>query len=140
MLIFLEVPGDDLLGQPGDGLRIQLWPDGSFHGLATSEHPLAARPSSPIARSSAEAAVGRLLDRWIPAPDRARARIASAALAWVAPNDTFEPGLPDAPADVRRLAWVVSVRTTGPLADTLRGLEVDIDAGDGSLLGGDVLR
>lgn len=125
---------------PGDGLRIQLWPDGSFHGLATSEHPLAARPSNPIARSSAEAAVGRLLDRWIPAPDRARARIASAALAWVAPNDTFEPGLPDAPADVRRLAWVVSVRTTGPLADTLRGLEVDIDAGDGSLLGGDVLR
>ena len=37
----------------------------------------------------------------------ASARIASAALAWVAPNDTFEPARPDAPADVRRLAWVV---------------------------------
>jgi hypothetical protein len=58
----------------------------------------------------------------------------------VAPNDTFEPTRPDAPAEVRRLAWVVSVRTSGPLAEALRGLEVSIDAGDGSLLGGDVLR
>ncbi len=125
---------------PGDGLRVQLWPDGSFHGLAATEHPLAARPSSPIAASSAELTAGRLLDRWIPSPDRANARIASASLAWVAPNDTFEPARPDAPADVRRLAWVVSVRTSGPLADALRGLEMWIDAGDGSLLGGDVLR
>ncbi len=125
---------------PGDGLRVQLWPDGSFHGLAATEHRLATRPSSTISVSSAEMTAGRLLDRWISSPDRASARIGATALAWVAPNDTFEPARPDAPADVRRLAWVVSVRTSGPLADVLRGLEVWIDAGDGSLLGGDVLR
>jgi hypothetical protein len=34
----------------------------------------------------------------------------------------------------------VSVRSSGALAGTLRGLEVSIDAGDGTLLGGDVLR
>lgn len=124
----------------GDGLRVQLWPDGSFHGLASSEHPLAARPASTIAVASAEAAVGILLDRWIPASARRDVRIVSSALAWVAPNDTFEAARPDAPAEVRRLAWVVSVRSTGPFAGTLRGLEVSIDAGDGSLLGGDVLR
>ena len=125
---------------PGDGLRLQLWPDGSFHGLAVSEHPLAARPATTIPAAAAEATVGALLDRWIPAAARRDARIAGAALAWVAPNDTFEPARPDAPAEVRRLAWVVSVRSTGPLAGPLRGLEVSIDAGDGTLLGGDVLR
>jgi hypothetical protein len=58
----------------------------------------------------------------------------------MAPNDTFDAARPDAPAEIRRLAWVISVRTSGRLADSLRGLEVSIDAGDGSLLGGDVLR
>jgi hypothetical protein len=125
---------------PGDGLRVQLWPDGTFHGLAATEHPLAARPATTIAVATAETTVAALLDRWLPAADRGGARIVGSALAWVAPNDTFEPTRPDAPAEVRRLAWVVSVRTSGPLAEALRGLEVSIDAGDGSLLGGDVLR
>ncbi|MEA2631788.1 MAG: hypothetical protein QOE66_2007, partial [Chloroflexota bacterium] len=30
---------------PGDGLRIQLWPDGSVHGLTRSERTLALRPA-----------------------------------------------------------------------------------------------
>ncbi len=125
---------------PGDGLRVQLWADGSFHALASSERPLAARPAATRARAEAEAAVGRLLDRWIPVGSRAATRIVDAALAWVAPNDTFEAARPDAPGDVLRLAWVVRVQTGGSLAGALRGLEVAIDAGDGSLLGGDVLR
>ncbi|MDP9481686.1 MAG: hypothetical protein M3P84_00505, partial [Chloroflexota bacterium] len=125
---------------PGDGLRVQLWPDGSFHGLASAEHPLAERPSTTIAASVAEEAVDRLLDRWIPAANRGDARIVGASLAWVAPNDTFEPARPDAPAEIRRLAWVVTVRSSGTLAHSLRALEVSIDAGDGSLLGGDLAR
>jgi hypothetical protein len=125
---------------PGDGLRVQLWPDGSFHGLADAEHPLADRPSTTIPAATAEAMTAALLDGWIPARDRPGARIVGSTLAWMAPNDTFEPARPDAPAEVRRLAWVVSVRTSGPLAGALRGVEVSIDAGDGSLLGGDVLR
>jgi hypothetical protein len=125
---------------PADGLRVQLWPDGSFHGLAASEHPLATPPKTTIPAATAEAAVTTLLDRWIPASSRKNARIVGSALAWIAPNDTFEPARPDAPAEVRRLAWVVSVRMTGTLAGSLRALEVSIDAGDGTLLGGDVLR
>lgn len=125
---------------PGDGLRVQLWPDGSFHGLASAEHVLAERPSTTIAATVAQTAVGGLLDRWIPAAHRGEVRIVGASLAWVAPNDTFEPARPDAPAEIRRLAWVVSVRSSGTLAQSMRALEVSIDAGDGSLLGGDVLR
>ena len=79
-------------------------------------------------------------DRWIPAPNRAEARIADRSLAWVAPNDTFEAARPDAPLETRRLGWVITVRSSGALAGSMRGLEVWIDAGDGSLLGGDVVR
>ncbi len=125
---------------PGDGVRVQLWADGTFHGLAVSEHGLAAAPGATLASGRAEAAATTLLDRWIPAKHRSEARISSSSLAWVAPNDTFEPARPDAPAEIRRLAWVVTVRSTGTLAASLRGLEIWIDAGDGSLLGGDVLR
>ncbi len=125
---------------PGDGLRVQLWPDGSFHGIASSEHPLAPPPTTTIAASAAEATVASLLDRWIPASGRRNAQVVGSAQAWIAPNDTFAPARPDAPAEVRRLAWVVSVRTSGALAGSIRGLEVSIDAGDGTLLGGDVLR
>ena len=123
-----------------DGLRVQLWPDGSFHGLTASDHALAARPPTTIAVSAAESIVATLLDRWIPASARGDVRIVGSALAWVAPNDTFEPARPDAPAEIRRLAWVVTVRSRGAFASTIRGLEVAIDAGDGSGLGGDVLR
>ena len=125
---------------PGDGLRVQLWADGSFHALASSDRLLAARPAATRTRAEAEAAVERLLDRWIPVGSRAGTRIVEAALAWVAPNDTFDSARPDAPGEVLRLAWVVRVQTGGSLAGALRGLEVAIDAGDGSLLGGDVLR
>jgi hypothetical protein len=125
---------------PGDGLHIQLWLDGSFHGLASAEHALAERPANPISETVAQATVGRLLDRWIPATRRGEIRVVGASLAWVAPNDTFEPARPDAPAEVRRMAWVVSVRSSGVLAQSIRALEVSIDAGDASLLGGDVLR
>ncbi len=125
---------------PGDGLRVQLWTDGTFHGLAVSEHSLAAAPGATIASGMAAATAATLLDRWIPAKHRSEARISSSTLAWVAPNDTFEPARPDAPAEIRRLAWVVTVRSAGTLAASLRGLEIWIDAGDGSLLGGDVLR
>lgn len=130
----------DGISVPGDGLRLQLWPDGSFHGLVASEHPLAARPTSTIPAASASTIVAALLDRWIPAAERGDARIVGTALSWVAPNDTFESAKPDAPAAVRRMAWVVSVRSSGGLAESLRGLEVSIDAGNGTLLGGDVLR
>ncbi len=125
---------------PGDGIRVQLWDDGSFHGFTATEHALATRPSRPIDSDTAIVAVRSLLDRWIPAGHRAEAVVDSASLAWVAPNDTFEPTRPDAPADVLRLAWVVRVRSVGDLAGVVRALEVSIDAGDGSLLGGDVLR
>lgn len=125
---------------PGDGVRVQLWRDGSFHSLSRTEHDLADRPATLLEVSVAQATVTRLLDTWIPAERRADVRIDGVALAWMASNDTFEPDRPDAPSAMRHLAWVVQVRSDGPFAEVLRGVDVSIDAADGSVLGGDVLR
>ena len=63
-----------------------------------------------------------------------------AELAWVAPNDLFAKAGADAPGATLRLAWLVTVEASGSLADQWRRLEIHLDAGDGSLLGGDILR
>jgi hypothetical protein len=125
---------------PGDGLRVQLWPDGSLHGFSRSERPLAPAPGVTIDADTARRLASVLLDRWFAGASRPQAVVTGISLAWTAPNDTFAPERPDAPASTLRLSWVVQVSTTGALSDTVRGLEIDLDAGDGSLLGGDVLR
>jgi hypothetical protein len=52
----------------------------------------------------------------------------------------FEPARPDAPEPIRRLAWVARVTPIGALASRLRSIELYLDAGDGRLLGGDLLE
>jgi hypothetical protein len=120
----------------GDGVRIALWPDGTFHGLNRIERPLAAVPAQPMAAGAARIAV----ERW--AAERygsaaADLRLATVERAWVAPNDAFDASRLDAPAETLRLAWVARFEAGGALADRLRQVEVWLDAGDGSLLGGD---
>jgi hypothetical protein len=123
----------------GDGVRVDLWPDGRFHAVVRAERPLAPRPSTLLdetaARQRATATLGDLF--------RSRAgqvTIAAVELAWVAPNDAFDPTAPDAPASTLRLAWVVEARTRGELSEGLRAVKIFLDAGTGKLLGGDVLR
>lgn len=125
---------------PGDGLRIELWPDGSVHRLARSERPLAAAPARPISAQDARAIAERTLDGWYAAARRSAVAVSRVRLAWVAPNDTFASSGPDAPASVLRLAWAVDVSVSGELAQQLSALEIDLDAGTGAVLGGDVLQ
>lgn len=125
---------------PGDGLRIQLWPDGSVHGLTRSERTLAPRPAVVLDEARARAIVRGALDTWFTGDARGDVTLTGVALAWVAPNDTFAAGAPDAPSAVLRLAWVARVSASGTLSDNLRALDVYVDAGDGSILGGDILR
>ncbi len=123
----------------GDGVRLDLWPDGRVHAVVRTERPLAARPSSLLdevsARQRATETLGDLFG------SRAgQIAIAALELGWVAPNDAFDPTAPDAPGSILRLAWVVEARTGGELAEGLRAVKVFLDAGSGALLGGDVLR
>ncbi|MHB8672432.1 MAG: hypothetical protein ACYDAK_01980 [Candidatus Limnocylindrales bacterium] len=124
----------------GDGVRIQLWPDGSTHSVSLTARELAPAPATTIARAAARAIVEAQLDRWFAGADRSGVAITALSLAWTAPNDTFAPERPDAPGSILRLAWVATVGTRGALAQRLGGLELDIDAGDGSLIAGDVIR
>jgi len=123
----------------GDGVRVLLWPDGAFHGLAVSERPLAEAPDRRIAAAKAE----RIAERTAAARYGTKASglsVGLSRLAWVAPNDAWNAAAPDAPGGTLRLAWVVTIRTDGALAERLRGLQVWVDAGDGSVVGGDVME
>jgi hypothetical protein len=124
----------------GDGATVTIFGDGTFHAAAQRERDLAPAPATVLDRSAAERLVGERLIALLGADDAGRARLEDLRLAWVAPNDTFNPDAPDAPDPVLRLAWVALVRTSGPLADQLRALQLYLDAGDGALIGGDLLR
>jgi len=123
----------------GDGVRIDLWPDGRVHAVVRTERDLAPAPSSILdqaaARSRAEAVLADLF-----ASRAGEIAVARLALGWIAPNDAFDPSGPDAPGSTLRLAWVVEARTAGDLAEGLRAVKLFLDAGSGALLGGDVLR
>jgi hypothetical protein len=125
---------------PGDGVSVQLAADGSFHGLARSEHHLAAAPATTIDAARVRDLADARLNAWLSANLRDQASVSTISLAWVAPNDTFGDPLPTAPAGTLRLAWLVRIATTGSLAAQIAGLELAFDAGDGAPLGGDVLE
>ncbi|HUQ78716.1 MAG TPA: hypothetical protein VM427_07615 [Patescibacteria group bacterium] len=123
----------------GDGVRVLLWPDGSFHGLTRSERPLAPAPPRQIDAAQARATALSL------AAERFGAAVAAAGIvaierAWIAPNDAFGPAGPDAPGATLRLAWTVRFETHGPLAERVRQIELWLDIGSGDLLGGDVVE
>jgi len=123
----------------GDGVRVDLWPDGRMHAIVRTEHPLAPPPSATLdeatARIKATAMLGTIFGS-----RSGQVRIASLAPGWVAPNSAFDPTGPDAPGATLRLAWIVEARTSGDLADGLRAVKLFLDAGTGTLIGGDVLR
>ncbi len=124
---------------PGDGSTVTLFADGTFHAAARRERRLAEAPAQRLAEAAAER-IGRERLASLLGPASGEARIVQSRLAWVAPNGTFDESAPDAPDPVLRLAWVVEVRTVAPLSERLRALELYLDAGDGTLLGGDLLR
>ena len=123
----------------GDGVRVDLWPDGRMHAIVRTERPLAPRPAAtldaPAARNRATATLATMFGT-----RSGQVRITTLGLGWVAPNNAFDPTAPDAPGATLRLAWVVEARTSGDLAGGLRAVKLFLDAGTGSLIGGDVLR
>jgi hypothetical protein len=123
----------------GDGLRIALWADGTFHGLNRVERPLGAPPVRETAPGEARQAAAALMTSRF-AGAATDLRVVAAERVWVAPNDTFGGPRLDAPAATLRLAWAVRLDATGGLAERVRSIEVWLDAGDGSLLGGDVIQ
>jgi len=123
----------------GDGLRITVWPDGAFHGLTRTERPLAAMPDREIGAADARKAAATFVQARV-AGSAGDLRVVAVERVWVAPNDAFGGARVDAPAPTLRLAWAVRLDATGALAERVRSIEVWLDAGDTSLLGGAVIE
>jgi hypothetical protein len=123
----------------GDGLRIALWADGTFHGLTRTERTLAAAPGRQIPAGEARNAATAIIRAQM-GGSAADLRIVAIERVWIAPNDLLGGARLDAPAEVLRLAWAVRFDAGGALAERVRSVEVWIDAGDGRLLGGDVIE
>lgn len=121
----------------GDGTVVRVWADGRIAGVSHSFHVLAAPPSVIIDAGSATQEVNASLDQ-IVGSQRADLTVQAPVLEWVRPNGAFDSTRPIAEDPVCRLAWVVDV--SGGPSDSFTLLTVFVDAGDGTILGGDVVE
>jgi len=123
----------------GDETRVHLWADGRIQTVAKVEHQLAPAPARRLSQPDARNVVARQLDQWS-GKGGVRYTVADMDLEWVGPNAAFDASkLNTAPASYR-LAWVVNVKPTGEAADYIQLITLYVDAGDGTVIGGDVVE
>jgi hypothetical protein len=123
----------------GDEVRVRVWPDGRIQSVARVEHQLDKAPARRLSQADASTAVTKLVTSWS-SPSGASYSLQSLDLQWVGPNAAFDPAkLTAAPAPYR-LAWVASEKPIGPLADYVGMVTVYIDAGSGTVIGGDFVE
>ncbi len=123
----------------GDETLVHVWQDGHVQSVARVEHDLAAAPAAQLNRGKAQDAVGRQMDKWFAGRDFGYA-IQGMDLQWVGPNATFDPGKVGVLEQPYRLAWVANVAPSGSAAEYVRLITLYVDAGDGSIIGGDVVE
>jgi hypothetical protein len=123
----------------GDETRVHLWADGRIQTVAKVEHQLAPAPARRLSQPDARNVVTRQLDQWS-GNGGVRYTVTDMNLEWVGPNAAFDASkLNTAPAPYR-LSWVVNVKPTGEAADYIRLITLYVDAGDGTVIGGDVVE
>jgi hypothetical protein len=117
----------------GDETRIHLWSDGRIQSLARVTHDLASPPDRRIGSDQARQVASATVDQWFAGRNSGHT-IQSMDLEWVGPNGAFDPAQP------YRLAWVANVKPTGAAASYVWLMTLYVDAGDGSIIGGDVVE
>ena len=123
----------------GDETVAHVWQDGRVQSVAHVEHDLASAPGSPLVRAKAQEAVTRQLDKWFSGRDSSYT-VQGMDLQWVGPNATFDPAKVGAAPEPYRLAWVANVKPSGSAAEVVRLITLYVDAGDGTVIGGDVVE
>lgn len=123
----------------GDETRVRVWQDGRIQSVAHVEHRLAVAPQTQLTRDAGQRAVSGQLDRWFAGRGFGYA-IQGMNLEWVGPNAAFDPAKVGAADEPYRLAWVANVIPSGSIADVVRLLTLYVDAGDGTVIGGDVVE
>ena len=123
----------------GDETRVYVLSDGRIQSLTRVEHDLASPPDRPIGSDQARQVVSTAFDQWFAGRNSGHA-IQSVGLEWVEPNGAFDPArITDSPQPYR-LAWVANVKPTGTAANYVWLVSVYVDAGDGTVIGGDVVE
>ena len=123
----------------GDETRVHVWQDGRIQSVGRVEHDLASAPARQLGQADARQAVVRQCDKWFAGSDSGYG-VQGMDLEWVAPNAAFDESKVGAAPQPYRLAWVANVKPTGPAAQAIQLITLYVDAGDGTVIGGDVVE
>lgn len=123
----------------GDETSVHVWQDGRIQSVARVEHKLADAPTQKLGKAEAHQAVDRQMNAWF-SGTAAGYTTEDIGLQWVGPNAAFDPSKVGADQQPYRVAWVVNAKPTGAAADSVRLITLYVDAGDGSIIGGDVVE
>lgn len=123
----------------GDETRVHVWQDGRIESVARVEHKLAAAPSRRLGQVEAQEAVALQVDAWSSGEDTSYA-VQGMDVEWVGPNAMFEPSKVGAAPGPYRLAWVANIKPSGPASEYVRLITLYVDAGNGAVIGGDIVE
>lgn len=123
----------------GDEVRVHVRDDGAIGSVGQVSHDLAAAPVSRLTKDQATAKAVAQTQAW---SNRSGARfsIGDMSLQWAGPNAAFDASKIGAPEAPMRLSWVVNIVPQGDAASYARLVVLFVDAGDGSVIGGDVVE
>ena len=123
----------------GDEIRVHVRHDSRIGSVAWVEHELAAAPARRLSQNEAHRAVSRQMDAWF-AGRGSGYEVQGMNLQWVEANAAFDPTKTDVASGPYRLAWVANVKPSGTAAEYVRLITLYVDAGDGTVIGGDVVE
>jgi len=123
----------------GDETRVHLWADGRIQTLARVEHQLAPAPARRLSQPDARNVVTRQLGQWS-GKASVGYTVLSMDLEWVGPNAAFDASKLNDPPAAYRLAWVANVKPSDATAEYIQLITLYVDAGDGTVIGGDVVE
>ena len=123
----------------GDETRVHLWANGRIQTVARVERQLATTPARRLSQPDARNVVTQQLDQWS-GKGGVRYTVTDMNLEWVGPNAAFDASKLNAAPAPYRLSWVVNVKPTGEAADYIRLITLYVDAGSGTVIGGDVVE
>jgi len=123
----------------GDEVRVHVRDDGDIGSVGQVVHGLAAAPLVKLTATQARALATKQVQAWT-AKSGAGFAITGATMQWVGPNAAFDSSKIGAPQQPYRLAWVVTIAPQGNAASYAGVVVLFIDAGDGTVIGGDMVE
>ena len=123
----------------GDETSLHVWQDGRVQSVARVEHQLSTLPSKRLGQADAHDVVTHQFDAWF-AGRGSGYSVQNMDLQWVEPNAAFDPSKVGAPPTPYRLAWVADATPSGAAAEVIRQITLYVDAGNGTVIGGDVVE